>query len=189
MERLALVLDTETTGLIENRSTPLEKLPEIIEYYGVLVDLLSGRKVSELHRLIRPRHRLPSMVAIGLRASRTITQITGIRDADLEGKPEFPEVAAEIFRQVEEAPLVIAQNASFDREMIDLEAERMGLQLEWPPVICSIEQTVHLRGYRLSLSALHEHLFGEAFEGAHRARADTEALVRICVELVRRGEL
>lgn len=168
---------------------PLDKLPEVIEYYGVLADLNSGRVVSELHRMIRPRHRLPSQVAIGLRATRTITAITGITDEEVLRARTFPEEAEAIFKQLEEAPLVIAQNASFDREMLDLEALRMDLELEWPPLICTIEQTVHLRGYRLKLADLHELLTGETFEGAHRAKADTHALLRCCVKLAERGEL
>jgi hypothetical protein len=40
---------------------------------------------------------------------------------------------------------------------------------------------------RLTLSNLHEHLFGEKFKDAHRARSDVMALVRVARELRRRG--
>jgi DNA polymerase III epsilon subunit-like protein len=187
-ERLAVVYDTETTGLIMNRSMPLERLPEVIEFYGVLADLNSGKKKDEFHTLIKPSRPLSPM-PVDFKSKKTITDITGITNDMLKLAPSFREVSGRIFKFLEEAPLVIAQNASFDRDIIDIEAERLGLELEWPPIICTIEQTVHLKGYRLSLSALHEHLFGKAFSGAHRAKADTEALVRCCVELVKRGEL
>jgi hypothetical protein len=39
------------------------------------------------------------------------------------------------------------------------------------------------------MSALHQHLFGEPFEGAHRAKQDTLALLRCCVELLHKGML
>lgn len=189
--RLALVMDTETTGLIENGSLALDRQPEIIEFCGLLADLSTGKVVDELDVLIRPSRPLedrPSVVR-GKAGKKSITEITGITNEMLNGRPTFAEASDGIFKMVEGAPLVIAQNASFDKEMLDIEAARLGLQLEWPPLLCSIEQTVHLRGYRLALGDLHEHLLGKKFEGAHRARADVEALLRCLVELCRRGDI
>jgi DNA polymerase III alpha subunit (gram-positive type) len=84
---------------------------------------------------------------------------------------------------------VIAHNASFDQEAINIEANRLGRIIKWPTCRCSVEQTIHLKGKRLTLGALHEHLFGARFDDAHRARADVMALVRCCCELHKRGEL
>jgi hypothetical protein len=56
-------------------------------------------------------------------------------------------------------------------------------------VICTIEQSVHYTGYRMNLGDLHQHLLGEKFSGAHRAREDVEALLRVCVEMRLRGDL
>ena len=75
---------------------------------------------------------------------------------------------------------------SFDQEMIDIEAERLGQILRWQRLVCTVEQTVHLRGHRLSLSLLHQHLFDEPFAGAHRAKVDVAALIRCSVELHKR---
>lgn len=188
VERLAFVYDTETTGLIENRSMPLDRLPEVIEFYGETIDLNSGRKLDEYHTLIKPAKPLSPM-PVDFKSKKTITDITGITNEMLKNAPLFKGVSEKIFSLIESAPLVIAQNASFDRDMLDIEAERLSLRIEWPPVICSIEQTVHLKGYRLGLGALHELLFGKTFSGAHRAKADVEALSRCCVELAKRGEL
>lgn len=185
----ALLMDTETTGLVENRSVGLDRLPEVIEFYGVLADLGKPRRprIRELEHLIRPARALSDVP--GRKGGRTITQITGITNAMLEEVPRFGEVAVGIFAFIKEAPVIIAQNASFDVEMLDIEAERLGTKIEWPPVLCTVEQTVHYRGYRLTLGDLHEHLLGERFPGAHRARADTEALLRICLEMRKRGDL
>lgn len=185
---IATLLDTETTGLIENRSAALDKLPEIIEFYCIKADLKrKGKKLSELHTLIKPSSGLPRL-AIGSK-TKTITQITGITEEDLKESPLFPRVAGQIFEFLERSPLIIAQNASFDRDMLDIEAERLGRKLVWPPLICTVEQTVHYKGYRLNLGDLYEYLFGERFPGAHRAKADTEALLRCCVEMFKRGDL
>ncbi len=74
--------------------------------------------------------------------------------------------------------------------MIDIEFERLkATKVAWPRVICTIEQTMHYIGRRMTLSVLHEHLFGEKFQGAHTAFGDVSALVRICVELHKRGDI
>jgi hypothetical protein len=71
--------------------------------------------------------------------------------------------------------------------MVDIEAQRLGIELRWPRLVCTVEQTIALKGYRLSLENLHKELFGEPFEGAHRAKADVAALTRCCRELFKRG--
>jgi len=90
------------------------------------------------------------------------------------------------------AQFFTAHNLAYDMEMLEFEFKRLNDTLKglWnKPLICTVEQTVHLRGIRLSLSALHEYLFNEKFEGAHRAKADVQAQVRCFMELKKRGEL
>jgi DNA polymerase-3 subunit alpha len=193
----ALVFDTETTGLTKNRTIKLDMQPEVIEIYAVLMDLKKNKKLKELRPfrkltktergleyLIKPKKPLLDKPLPG--DKKTITQITGITNDALKDAPQFEEVADAIFAMMEEAPIIIAHNASFDRDMINIEAERMNKTLVWPKVLCTVEQTIHVRGYRLSLSNLHEELFKEPFAGAHRAKIDVEALTRCCVELVKR---
>jgi DNA polymerase III epsilon subunit-like protein len=106
------------------------------------------------------------------------------------GEPPFGSISHLVKAQIEAAPLVIGQNLSFDVEMIDLEFERLGEKLTWPrKKICTVEQTIHFKGYRLNLSDLHEHLFGERFDGAHRAKNDVLATVRCLSEMRKRGLL
>lgn len=175
----ALIFDTETSGLVENHTIKLEKQPEIIEFYGVIMDLETGEQFQELDLLIKPKFEI----------SDEITRITSITNAMLASALSFEKLHDLIAKLIEEAPLVIAHNLSFDQEMIDLEFERLDLVLEWPRPLCTVEATIHLKGFRLSLSALHETLFGEPFAGAHRAKVDVQALARVCVELFKRGEI
>jgi DNA polymerase III alpha subunit (gram-positive type) len=111
---------------------------------------------------------------------QTKTQLTNDL---LMNAPPFSEVAEPIKAHLEGAPLLIAHNATFDKEMIDIEMERIGKQVAWPPMLCTTEQTMHLKGYRLSLTELHQHLMGQPFMGAHRAKNDVLALVQCCIEL------
>lgn len=176
---IGLIIDTETSGLISNHSIKLDKQPEVIEYFGVLTNLATGERLSEFESLIKPKNPV----------SQEIIEITGIDNEMLKDAPPFAAVADAIQRQIENAPVVIAQNMSFDAEMIDTEFERLGKILKWPRKICTVESTLFLKGYRLKQMQLYELLFNETFKDAHRARPDCEALERICVELFARGEL
>lgn len=176
---IALVFDTETTGLIDNRTIKLASQPHVIEFMSQLVDLDGGHVGSETELLIRPPEPLPEK----------IVKITGITDEMLVGAPSFSDVATVIRTAIESAPLVIAHNASFDAEMLDIEFDRLGQKIAWPRLICTVEQTVHLRGYRMTLTQLHSFLIGGGHAEAHRARSDVEALVRCIVEMRKRGWL
>lgn len=185
--RLALVMDTETTGLISNRSIALDKLPEVIEFCGILADITTGKPRKVLDVLVKPTRPISNTPPDG--SKKTISEITGITNDMLEDAKPFSSMADDIIGMIESAPLVIAQNASFDVEMLDIEAERLGRKIAWPPVVCTIEQTMHLKGKRMNLGDMHEYLLGAKFPGAHRARPDTEALLRVATKLCERGEI
>ena len=172
----AIVFDTETTGLIDNHTVKLEKQPHVIEFYGARTNLVTGEILEEVDELIRPP----------VEISEEITKITGITNQMVADRQAFSNHAAKIFSFLQSAKVVIAHNMSFDQEMIDIEAERLGQILRWQRLVCTVEQTVHLRGHRLSLSLLHQHLFDEPFAGAHRAKVDVAALIRCSVELHKR---
>jgi hypothetical protein len=71
--------------------------------------------------------------------------------------------------------------------MIDTEFNRIGMKIDWPRTICTVEETICIRGYRLSLTELHKEFCGEPFEGAHRAMVDVRALLRCVEKLYDRG--
>lgn len=182
---LITVFDTETTGLTKNRTVRLDKQPEVIEFYGRLVDLDAGPEpIKEYYTLIKPSVEFP-MTPYTIRETKT-----KISNDELSGAPVFREVAETIHNFLCEtnSPGNLAHNLSFDRDMIEIELERLGRKIAWPLVgICTVEQTIHLRGRRMNQTALHQYLFEKEFEGAHRARHDVEALTNIAVELHRRG--
>jgi len=171
--------DTETTGLVENRKLSLDRLPEIVEFYGVEFDPVSGEMFREINQLIKPRK------------SMNAEQISHhmITNEMLANEPVFAFVAPRIKEFIEGQSLVFAHNLSFDMDMVDIEFERLEQKIAWPRRLCTVEQTIHLRGHRLSLTKLHEHLFKTPFSGAHRAKVDVAALVRCICELHKLGEL
>lgn len=175
---LAYVFDTETTGLLSNRLRKDIYQAEVIEYYGCLADIDSGEIKDEFETLIKPRTYPMSTETI----EQTKTKLTNDM---LFNAPPFVDISDRIRQQIESAPLIIAHNAAFDREIIDIEMNRLGKSIHWPAIMCTIEQTMYLKGFRLSLTDLHLHLFGKAFDDAHRAKHDVHALLRCCVELKR----
>lgn len=175
------IFDTETTGLIANRLVPLDKQPEIWEIFGLVVNGENGKEMGKFHRIVKPSNKL----------SQKVKDITGITQEELEQAPPFEIISGGlqgIMKSICQG--VIAHNLSYDMGMVNLEFKRLGKTFWWPPrKLCTVEATEHYKGHRLSLTALHEHLFGEGFPEAHRAENDVRALHRVFVELLRRGEI
>lgn len=177
---IATVFDTETTDLSENRSMAIDLQPEIIEFYACRADLDTGDVLDEIHYMIKPRRPI----------AEKITKITHISNEDVADSPHFIEVLPSIAHFIEQAPTIIAHNLAFDMEVVEIEFGRHDMPIVWPrDRICTVEQTMHLMGYRLSLTALHELLFGEKFPEAHRANKDTAALLRVACKLREMGEI
>lgn len=173
---MTLIFDTETNGLIKNKLVPLASQPQIIEYFGLTLDD-EGEEKDSFHRLANPGKPLPP----------EIFKITGINDEMLKEEKPFSYIAEAVKNHIEDHDAVVAHNLSYDKAMIDFEMSRCGLKVNWPRLICTVEQTIHIKGHRLSLSNLYEYLFGEVFQGAHRAETDVRALARCYVELKKRG--
>ena len=107
----AVLFDTETTGL-----EPLNG-DRVIEVAALELvnDLPTGR---HFHALIDPQRDVPA------EASR----IHGFTNADLEGKPLFPAIAADLAAFFGDSKL-IAHNAPFDFGFLDMEFSRAGMPL------------------------------------------------------------
>jgi len=174
---IAVLFDTETTGLIDNHVVKLKDQAHVIEFYGCKADLETGEVLEEVDHLIKPPIAIP----------KEIVEITGITDEMVADAPTFGEICPIIIQLIESARVLVAHNLSFDAEIIDIECERRRQRVNWPKKICTVEATEWVRGYRLNLSALHELLIGEKFDGAHRAKADVMALLRCCVEMKTRN--
>jgi DNA polymerase III subunit epsilon len=170
-----IVFDNETDGLINCNAIRMERWPRVIEFCGLIYE--EGKLVDEVEFLIDPLRKI----------SQEITDITGIKNEDLVGKPRLPNVWANIVTAFESCDVAVAHNCSFDVNVLDLEATRLALpKIQWPELFCTVENTEHLLGRRMKLSELHTHLFNEEFKGAHRARVDVEATARCYFEIMRK---
>jgi DNA polymerase III epsilon subunit-like protein len=178
----AFVFDTETTGLIENSVRPLEYQPRIIQLYGIVIDLITGEELSVVEGFYNPGHKL----------EKEIVEITGITDEMLKDKEPFSvDDCHSLANSMNDSDCVIAHNLAYDWAICGFEFQRNGLCIENEVKViqktCTVEETEWIKGFRLSLSALYEHLFDETFDGAHRADNDVRALARCCVELFAKG--
>jgi DNA polymerase-3 subunit alpha len=174
-----LIFDTETTGLVGNSLLREAHQPRVIEFFGNVVDA-KGKVTDELEFFANPGIPIPPI----------ITRITGITSETLVGEKPFRENAEAVKSLLWSCDSVVAHNLSFDMAIIDFEMKRMELDCDWPDIrICTVEQTEWFKGHRLNLQALHEHLFDEGFEDAHRARNDVNALTRCFNELRERGDI
>lgn len=180
-KRIAIVFDTETTGLLKPESSPLSEQPQIIEFAGIKIDFDTMEEIDRLEFFVNPGIKLPDK----------ITEITHITDAMLAGQPKFAKRYPELCRFFLGTTHLIAHNLAYDRDMLKNELLRLGkgCQFPWPAVhICTCEGTKSMHGYRLNLTKLHQEAFGEAFDNAHRAMGDVEALLR-CVKWLRTKEM
>lgn len=176
MELEFVIFDTETTGLLQPMNSPLHVQPKIIEFYGVRLNQ-DFEIIRTVNQLIYPEESI----------TPEITRITGITDAMVSVKPTFSEVAVDIDRLFIGANLSVAHNISFDNGMLDVEFKRMGFDRPFARHdLCTVEATMCLKGFRMSLLRLHQHIFNSAFK-AHRAEDDVHALVRIFHHLTETG--
>jgi DNA polymerase III epsilon subunit-like protein len=175
----ALIFDTEATQLVTNSLVKEQHQPRIIEFFGQTVDD-EGTVHEELEFMCNP----------GISIPEKVTEITGIKDEDVAGAQPFATFAGQVKEIIERADAVVAHNLSYDWFVVNQEMDRVGVKVDWPKIrICTVEETEWINGFRLNLSALHEHLFGEPFSGAHRAREDVQALTRCYLELRRAEEI
>lgn len=164
-----IIFDTETTGLDARED-------RVIEFGGVeLVNRFpTGRY---LHCYINPQGRPVHPDALA---------VHGISDADLVGKPTFPEVAEELVAFLDGAMLV-AHNANFDIGFLDAEFARLGL----PPVdpgrvvdTLAIARRKHPMGPN-SLDALcRRYGIDNSHRTKHGALLDSELLAEVYIELI-----
>lgn len=106
-----IILDTETTGL-----SPAEG--RIVEIAAV--EMLDGKLTGrEFHHLLNPEHPI----------SEYITEIIGINDAMVAGKPAFADIAQAFIDFVGDDKLVV-HRAEFDKAFLDQEFFNIGL--DWP---------------------------------------------------------
>ena len=117
-----ICLDTETTGFCE---------PEhrIVEVYHETWDLASRTKLGAYHQLIDPKRSMPAEAQ----------RIHGISISQLTGQPDWEAIAPALHADLSTANLLVAQNAEFDFDFLNMEFKRVGLPALTMPYFCTME--------------------------------------------------
>lgn len=166
MSRL-IVLDTETTGLDPSQGH------RIIEIG--CVELMERRPSGrQLHRYINPERRIDAGAS----------DVHGIDDAFLDGKPVFAAIADEFLDFVDGAELII-HNADFDIGFLDAELNRLSLRCKRMRDICTVTDTLAMArklypGQRNTLDALCKRLgVDNSSRKLHGALLDAQLLAEV----------
>lgn len=187
-----LFFDTETTGVPKNYRAPASDTanwPRLVQLAWLLTDD-KGAEVNHGELIVKPEG-----FAIPAEASR-IHGITTERARE-EGV-ELKTAVDAILADIRKARVLIAHNVQFDEKILGAELHRLGYEnhVEAKPRRCTMHSsTDYCRlpgpyGYKWpKLQELHQKLFNEAFDGAHRALTDVRACARCYFELVRLGVL
>jgi DNA polymerase III epsilon subunit family exonuclease len=166
---ISIVLDTETTGLLLPKTADLDKQPCIIEL--AMAKFENGKLIGEFSELIDPEREFDPI----------ITKITGIKPEDLIGKPKFRQLLPKIEDFMAGADVLYTHNAPFDKGMLENELERCARTgFPWPErTVCTVQEFLHLKGFRLKLPQLYELKLNKVLQQSHRAMDDVMALAEI----------
>ena len=163
-------IDTETTGLVDSLGCELEHQPHMIEICIIKTDSKAKKIIGEFTTLIKPPVEIPYHVT---------AKVHGIDDYMVRNSPTFEKVFPKIKKIIKGAKTMVAQNLPFDKNMIEIEAERLSIKVKLPPkLFCTIEQSMHFKGFRLSSAELYDSAKGKKIKGQHRARADVLAMIK-----------
>lgn len=151
-----VVVDTETTGLDPTQDQIIEiaacvlRGPQIVDRFQTFVD---------------PQRAIP----------QEITELTGITNADVCGKPD-PSLAVEMFAQWADGRDLVAHNASFDKAVIMRQAKPGDITGQWMDSLALARIVLpRMRSHRLKDLAC---AFGLP-QSTHRATDDVEATARL----------
>lgn len=162
------VVDLETTGTNVNHGD------RIIQIGCVLVQ--DGEIINHFETKINPREKIP----------RSIVQLTGIEDKDVQKAPLFEDIAGTIYSLLAETTFV-AHNVNFDFPFLNAELERAGYPSLSIPAIDTVTlsqillptaKSFRLRDLTSSLHIEHDH--------PHSAVSDAEATADLLNDLLKR---
>lgn len=181
-----IFFDCETTGLTRPAAAGLSAQPYITELCAIkMSDDLETEEGVYLQMFKVP----VDVEKVQPGDKKSTFEITGISNAMLADKNPFSAHWKEIANFYFGVQTMVAHNVTYDRDCLKFELMRLNKTLNFPwPIthVCTVERTMKYKGHRLNLSALHEHLFGAKFEGAHRAEDDVRALIRCYKEIIKR---
>jgi len=161
------VIDVETTGL----SASFNRITEF-----ALVKISGGKIISEYSTLVNPGQFIPPY----------ITEITGITNELVHGKPLFEEIYLDIKKKIESSAAALGgHNVSFDYRFMNSSAERYGFEKITLPSLCTcrLARRLNLPVHSKSLDNL-SRFYGIRRTRVHRALDDARATAKIFINFI-----
>ena len=177
----AIIFDTETTGLLPKKNTPLKNKPYIVQFSWIIYDLVN----NNIHEICDHVIKL-----IDIMIPPEVSAIHGITDEIMFEKGEDMSVVLNKFiTHLKQSFIVVAHNLKFDMAMLEIECERHNINLksfkyklhEYCTMknsidICNIYSTSRITGkpYKKypKLTNLHDKLFGKSPVNIHNSLID-----------------
>lgn len=118
-------LDTETTGLCEPDH-------RIVEVYIDLIDLASRKTLLSYNKRINPKRNMPAEAQ----------RIHGISSSDLMNQPDWEEIGPLVRKIIAKSSVIVAHNAQFDVDFLNMEFKRIGEPPITQTVFCTMENGI-----------------------------------------------
>ena len=165
MTDTVIVLDFETTGLSPRQGARPTEVAAVVLEDDLIVD------------------RFSSLMNPGIPIPRHIQNLTGITDKMERSAPSVSTVMEKFASFIRDVPL-IAHNASFDKQFLDWEFDRLGLRRE-QSMICSmlLARRVYPSSPNHKLGTLVDFANLQMTGRYHRAEADAEITAKLWVEM------
>ena len=149
---------------------------------------IGARVVEIAFRRIDPNgavYTFDSLVNPGEPIPEETTDIHGISDADVEGKPAFEDIVSEVLPMLDGAVLV-AHNSPFDNRFLRAELQRAGHPTPMVPVLDTL-RLARTGGFSFrnnKLTTIAGELGLNVREDAHRAAADVEMTADVLMKMI-----
>lgn len=181
-----LIFDTETTGLPKERNSSIydsNKWPYIIQFSWMIFNTELSVIEDEGDYIIK----LPSHIEIS-QESINIHKIT--RETSENCGYDIRTILFEFKLAINKCGLCVAHNIDFDKKIIQVEAKRNNIIIDFPKSYCTMQNSIDLcklertnsKGEKYfkfpKLSELHEHLFGRVPKNTHNAKVDIIVCLR-----------
>jgi len=167
LDRPMVFVDLEATGVDVQRD-------RIVQIACVRLNPGGGRETFE--SLVDPQVPIPA----------ESTVVHGIRDADVQGKPAFKDLALKVIEFFGDADFGGFGICRFDLPMLSAEFKRAGLAYDFSGRRSVDAMLIFHRMEPRSLSAAMQFYCGKPLENAHDAMADAEASLEVLLAQVAR---
>jgi len=165
-----VILDLETTGVDAEK----DRIVEIGMIYYMVGKYNSLRKVADYNQLINP----------GMPIPEEASAVHGITDEDVLHRPKFSECMSAISSFISSNYVAGYNIIDFDLPLLQNEFRRCDFEFGIPSEMIIDAFSIYKRMEPKTLQKAHEFYVGEAFEDAHTALADSEAVKNIICEQI-----